>query len=97
MTISNSLNRSSKKITSHHTLSFHDDQFSFQLPFQKAVRFYQGCKIIVLSKPASPHTLFRSCAVTYSHEMLHGVIKINKSLCNNVTFKYIRVTPCDSV
>jgi hypothetical protein len=56
MTISNfPANRSSKKITSRHTLSFHHDHFSFQLPFHNADHFYQGSKIVVLSKPTSPH------------------------------------------
>jgi hypothetical protein len=56
MTISDSpANRSSKKITSHHTLSFHNDHFSFQIPFHKADRLYQSSKTIVLSKPTSPH------------------------------------------
>jgi hypothetical protein len=55
MTISNSpAKRSSKKIPSCHTLSISPAQFSFQLPFHKADRFYQGSKIIVLAKPDTP-------------------------------------------
>lgn len=55
MTISNSPSkRTSKKIVCRHTLHFLPDQFSFQLPFHKADRFYQGSKIIVLRKPHSP-------------------------------------------
>jgi hypothetical protein len=55
MTVSNSpAKRSSKKITLRHTLSLQHDHYSFQLPFHKADRLYQGNKIIVLSKPASP-------------------------------------------
>jgi hypothetical protein len=50
MTLSNSpTRRSSKKITSRHTLHFLSDQFSFQLPYHKADRFYQGSKIVILS------------------------------------------------
>jgi hypothetical protein len=55
MTISNSPAKcSSKKITARHTLSLSPTQFSFQLPFHKADRFYQGSKIIVLAKPDTP-------------------------------------------
>jgi hypothetical protein len=46
--------RSSKKITSRHTLHILPAQFAFQLPFHKADRFFQGSKIVVLAKPHTP-------------------------------------------
>jgi hypothetical protein len=70
ITISNSpAKRSSKKIIARHTLSLHTDRYSFQLPFHKADRFYQGSKIVVLSKPTSPlDPLPFMCRYLFTHD-----------------------------